>query len=197
MNPELKVGDRIMLYHMDGEISINPGTKGTVTSVVPDPFDPEDKIINVSWDNGSSLSLIASIDKWKLVKKNLKESVDKNVDPQMNFLIQNRDLKKSMDLNFFLKYLKILRDSGITNMYGASQFIYMSSEYLERYYGEGREDDENFQKLLEIQDESRDKFLAGLVTYMKRKNKELSDDGVDSTARRLASKILEFYILFF
>lgn len=197
MNPELKVGDRIMLYHMDGEISINPGTKGTVTSVVPDPFDPEDKIINVSWDNGSSLSLIASIDKWKLVKKNLKESVDKNVDPQMNFLIQNRDLKKSMDLNFFLKYLKILRDSGITNMYGASQFIYMSSEYLERYYGEGREDDENFQKLLEIQDESRDKFLAGLVTYMKRKNEELSDNGIDSTARRLASKILEFYILFF
>lgn len=196
MNPELTAGDRIVLYYMDDSYGVNPGTKGTVTSVVPDPFDPEDKIINVAWDNGSSLSLIASIDKWKLEKKKIKEGVDSDSDPQVHFLVKNKDVKKSFDLNYFLEYFKTLRDSGITNMYGSSPFVYMTSEHLDRYYGEGREDDENFQKLMEIQDDARRKFLEGLTKYMEKTNVEFDDDKINSTARKLASSLLQFYILF-
>ncbi len=197
MNPELKAGDRIILWHMNDEYAVNPGTKGTVISVVPDPFDPEDKIINVSWDNGSSLSLIASIDKWKLVKKNLKESVDKEVDPKMHFLIKNRDLKKIMDLNYFKEYFDTLRRSGIVNMWGSSSFVYMDSDSLERYYGQGKEDDENFQNLMEIQDETRSKFLDGLVKYMKLKNINFdNEEKMNQTARKLAINLFEFYAMF-
>ncbi len=68
LNPELKVGDRVMCYHMDGETSVTPGTIGTVTLISSDPFeDGDEKIISVNWDNGSHLGLITSTDAWKKV----------------------------------------------------------------------------------------------------------------------------------
>lgn len=69
LNPELKVGDRVMCYHMEGETSVSPGTIGQVTSISSDPFEPseDEKIISVRWENGSNLALISSTDTWKKV----------------------------------------------------------------------------------------------------------------------------------
>ena len=39
MNPEVKEGDRIICYHMEGELGVPPGTKGTVRGVGRDPFE--------------------------------------------------------------------------------------------------------------------------------------------------------------
>lgn len=33
LNPKLEVGDRVMCYHMEGEINVTPGTIGVVTKV--------------------------------------------------------------------------------------------------------------------------------------------------------------------
>ncbi len=38
MNPEVNVGDRVVCYHMEGELGVPPGTKGTVTAISRDPF---------------------------------------------------------------------------------------------------------------------------------------------------------------
>jgi hypothetical protein len=198
MNPELKVGDRIVCYAMEGEISVPPGTKGTVTKIQRDPYDANDKLISVRWDNGSTMSLISSVDKWKLVKQKIQEQPDREVDPHGNFIATNRELKRSMDLNYFLEYFKLLRKSGITNMFGSSPFVYMDSKHLDRYHGEGRENDEDFQNLLEIQDEARSKFLSGLVKYADLKDIDLMDDSkINSLARTLSSKLLQFYMTFY
>ena len=67
LNTELKVGDKVMCYHMDGEIGVPPGTIGKVTDVTTDPFEPggDEKIISVKWENGVNLALISSTDSWK------------------------------------------------------------------------------------------------------------------------------------
>jgi hypothetical protein len=69
LNPELKVGDKIMCYHMEGETNVPPGTTGIVTQISVDPFEPngDEKIISVNWDNGSGLALISSTDAWKKI----------------------------------------------------------------------------------------------------------------------------------
>lgn len=198
LNPELKVGDRVICYSMEDEISVPPGTKGTVTNIVHDPFEKDDKIIYVKWDNGSSLALLSAVDKWKLEKQKIQEQPDELADPHGNFIAKNKELKKSMDLPYFLEYLKLLQKTGITNMYGASPFVYMDSEHLDRYYGEGKEDNEDFQALLEIQDEVRSKFLSGMVKYAQLKNISLGDDyKINSLARKLGSSLLQYYILFY
>ena len=66
INPELKIGDNIILYHMEGETSVAPGTKGIVTSINEVAGDI---IYGVDWENGSKLSLLAGTDYWKLNKK--------------------------------------------------------------------------------------------------------------------------------
>jgi hypothetical protein len=69
LNPELSIGDKIMLLHMDGETSVPMGSIGMVTEINIDPFEKDSKIISVSWDNGSSLAIISSTDAWKKVKE--------------------------------------------------------------------------------------------------------------------------------
>lgn len=198
LNPELKVGDRIVCYSMEDEISVPPGTKGTVTKIQRDPFEKDDNIISVSWDNGSTLSLLSAVDKWKLAKQKIQEQPNRDDDPHANFIGNNRELRRSMDLPYFLEYFKLLRKSGITNMFGSSPFVYMDSEHLDRYYGEGKEDDEDFQNLLEIQDDARNKFLSGLVKFAELKNINLDDDfKINSLARRLGISLLQYYMIFY
>jgi len=69
MNPELNVGDRVMLLNMEDE-SIHPGTWGTVTSVQV-VFGV--KQYGVNWDDGnkenpgkliSKLNLLSDVDIW-------------------------------------------------------------------------------------------------------------------------------------
>ena len=61
LNPDLQVGDIIMLLHMEGETSVTPGTVGVVKKITRDPFEGEDEnIISVKWENGSTLNLITS-----------------------------------------------------------------------------------------------------------------------------------------
>lgn len=198
INPELKVGDRIICYAMEDEISVPPGTKGIVKGITRDPFEPDGKIISVSWDNGSTLALLSNHDRWKLAKQKIQEQPNRDDDPHGNFVANNRELRRSMDLPYFLEYFKLLRKSGITNMFGSSPFVYMDSKHLDRYYGEGKEDNEDFQNLLEIQDDARNKFLSGLVKYAELKNIDLDDDyRINSLARKLGISLLQYYMLFY
>lgn len=66
LNPEVNIGDKIVCYYMEGETSVLPGTKGVVTEISRDPFEPDGKIISVDWENGSKLSLLTVTDAWKL-----------------------------------------------------------------------------------------------------------------------------------
>ena len=70
MNPKLKVGDRVCLLYMSGEIKMNPGECGVVKSV-DNVFG--DIQYGVKWDNGSNLALLSDTDAWKFEKKQIKE----------------------------------------------------------------------------------------------------------------------------
>lgn len=195
MDKKIDVGDRIRLLDMADEMRAPLGAIGTVKRIIDDPFEPGNKIVEVDWDQNFSLSLLSNYDMWKVLPKKINEGEDANFE----YLVKNRDLKKSFDLNYFKNYLEILKESGIVNMFGSSPFLYMDEEHLERYYGENREDDENFQKLLSIQDETRQKFIQGLVKFAEKTDMDLlSDDAkLNNLAKRLSKKILEYYVLFY
>ena len=64
LNPQLKQGDRVVCYYMEGETSNVPiGTTGTVTKIVRVPFGMGTQY-SVKWDNDSSLDLIPETDAW-------------------------------------------------------------------------------------------------------------------------------------
>jgi hypothetical protein len=190
LNPPLKVGDTVVCYHMDGETSVPPGTKGTVRGVSRDPFEPEGELIYIiDWENGSTLGLLSSQDAWKKVEQ-LEEQVDKN----WQYITDNPDIYEHFDWKWFREYLKTIRDSGIINMFGASTLLYAGKSHIDRYYGEGREDDEKFQAVLDDAEESKNKIVQGVISYMESNNKDLSDMNlVNRYANNFSKKLLKLY----
>ena len=196
LNPDLQVGDIIMLLHMEGETSVTPGTVGVVKKITRDPFENEDeKIITVKWENGSTLNLITSTDAWKKVSKSeIKEQRDPS-DQTWRYMADNADIFEYFDWKWLEKFLYKLRDTGIVNMYGSSELLYAGSEHIDRYYGEGKEDDEEFQEFLEQADEAKNKIIQGVIRYMNANGKDLDDmNAVNRFARHFSQKILGLYI---
>jgi hypothetical protein len=196
LNPELKVGDKIMCFHMEGETGVPPGTTGIVTSINRDPFEsPDDKLINVNWENGSNLALISSTDAWKKVSEKITES--NTGDPHYNFFSKNSEVFENFDWRFFREFLYKLRDSGVINMMQARPFLYSGKEWIDRYHGETQEENESFQEVLEMADESKDKLIQGLMKYMESKNLNIDDmSRVNHLAEKFASKIVQLYMTF-
>jgi hypothetical protein len=196
LNPELKVGDRIMCFHMEGETGVPPGTMGFVTGISRDPFESEnDKLINVEWDNGSNLALISSTDAWKKKSNEITES--NTGDPHYNFFSKNPEVFENFDWRFFRQFLYKLRDSSVVNMFQAGPFLYSGKEWIDRYHGEDQEDNESFQEVLEMADESKHKMVQGVIKYMTSKNLDLDDmSKVNHYASKFANKIVQLYMTF-
>jgi hypothetical protein len=168
------------------------GTTGTVRDVVRDPFEDNGQIINVKWDNDSTLSLVTVTDQW------IKEPVDK-LQEQNNsyeFFQGNPDIFENFDYRFLRNYLYKVREAGSVNMYESTPFLYSGREWIDRYYGENQEDNEAFQEVLEIADEAKNKMIQGTLKYMESKDMNIDLDSVNKIIGRLARKILQFYISF-
>ena len=98
LNPEVQIGDKIELFHMDDDISVPLGTRGTVTNVIDDPFDMEgQKLINVNWENGSSLALLSNVDKWIKVEEPLTEA---DARAQADYFRNNEEIFDNFDWRF-------------------------------------------------------------------------------------------------
>ena len=75
VNPELKVGDEVVLLRMVDEPRMRSGLKGVVENVNSTPWGPQ---YSVKWENGSSLDLIPGSDKWMLKNEMFKENVSES-----------------------------------------------------------------------------------------------------------------------
>jgi len=195
LNPPLSSGDRIMCLHMDGETDVPPMTTGTVTSVVKDPFEDDGLIINMRWDNGSVLGLVSVTDSWiREPQERLKEQTGSK---EYDFFSKNPEIFENFDYKFLRDYLYKLRKSSVINMFQAAPFLYSGREWIDRYYGENQEDNEPFQEVLEMAEESRNKMVQGLLKYMESKNMDLDDmTRVNIQLSKLAQKIVQFYVSF-
>ena len=198
LNPKLVKGDRIMCLHMDGETSVPMGTTGTVVNIGIDPFEQDNELIQVRWDNGSSLALVSATDTWvKIAQETLEEAKTTTLSSEYNFLNDNPEIFDSFDWRFLREFLNKLREAGPVNMFESQPFLYSGREWIDRYYGEDQEDNEDFQEVLEMADEAKNKMIQGVLKYMKSKEIEIEIDKVNRLMGKFATKILEFYIAFF
>lgn len=192
-NQEISEGDRILLYFMEDQKAVSPGTKGTIISVSPDPFESDNKIINVKWDDGRTLSILSKYDVWKKLNENISEQTR---DEKYNFFSKNSEIFENFDWKFLREYLYKLRDSGVVNMFGSGPLLYCGKNHLDRYYGEGNEDNEDFQEVLDMADESKHKMIQGTMKCLEKKNIDFDIDDFNSYIRKYATKIVNLYVSF-
>jgi hypothetical protein len=183
---------------MDGETGVPPGTEGTVRRISRDPFEPsgDELIIEVNWDNGSTLALVSSTDAWKKPKEKVQESKGTGL-ASYDYFSKNPEVFENFDWRFFKEFLEKLRKSSVVNMFQSRPFLYSGREWIDRYHGEGQEDNEDFQEVLEMAEESKNKLVQGLMKYMTSKNIDMDDMGkVNHLAEKFAGKIVNLFMAF-
>lgn len=203
INPELKVGDSVICLHMDGESSIHPGTKGIVKKISKVFGDIQ---YSVDWENGSKLDLISSVDAWdtkeNYEKRKLKRIQKKDITEVSDFdsnkrLIANIDVFKYFNMKFLQKYLIMVRNSGITNMFGASPYLYVGREKIKQEMVYKDLEGDEFEDMLENADMARNEMISGTVKYLEANDKEVSVENVKNFLPRFATKVLENYMILF
>lgn len=198
-NPELEEGDRVICIQMNDEFPITTGMKGTVMGV--SEFEG-DKIYYVNWDNGSKLSLVEGADKWMKESQSRKSrvsSTNETVIKKKNFLTENfyqenRELFKHFNHALLHRYLKALRSSSITNMFGARPYLYMGRERIEHeHYYDNILNEEEYEKVLEMADEVRDEMIRGAMKYLQEKGEEVNLKKVSKTVDEFSKKMVIAY----
>jgi len=188
INPKLKPGERVVLLHMDGETSILPGTWGTVIKAYElfgtDQYD-------VNWDNGSKLSLIGDEDVWdnqERKKRTIKE------DDNNKFFMNNIDVFKYFNIKFLKKYLLMIRESGITNMYGAGPYLYMGRERIvHEFKYKDIHNEEAFEEVLHHSNQAQAEMINGVINYLNDKGIEEDMSSINRYLQRFATKIVQTY----
>jgi hypothetical protein len=170
------------------------GTTGTVRSATKDPFEPDSEIINVNWDNGSTLGLLSITDRWvKVAQETLEEQAGTS---EYDFFNENPEVFENFDWRFLREFLNKLRDASPVNMLQSQPFLYSGREWIDRYYGEDQEDNVDFQEVLEMANEAKNKMIQGVLKYMESEGIEIDLDKVNRLIKKFASMILKLYISF-
>lgn len=186
INPELKVGDRIVLIHTSDD-SIPFGTKGVVKGIKK--FSTWEQY-DIKWDNGSSLFLLDD-DKWMYEEdfKSRKSSVKESMDD----IGRHSKTIKYFKMAILRKFLEKLRESGVTNMYAAGPYLWMGKERIlnqHRY----QDTNEEFDELLEMADEAQSLMINGCIKKLQDNGKEVSSESVNRCLQRSSSDVLNFWM---
>jgi hypothetical protein len=189
LNPKLNKGDKVLLLHMEGEM-MSPGSKGTVTGMSRDPFEKDAVIYNVRWDDGGSLSLLSVTDAWKKIEEPIKESFE-----HAKWFINNKIIIECFDTRFLGEFLKKIKQSGITNMFGASPYLYMGRERIENEFKyQNIHNEEAFDEVLDMADEAQHKMINGVMKVIEKEDKEISVELVNRYIKRYSSLFLDYWM---
>ena len=186
LNPELNVGDEVVLLYMTDEPKMRPGLVGIVKAINNTPWGPQ---YTVKWESGSELDLIPDSDKWTL-KSSLqkKNRVDEEMDPQNKNLTDNFNFMKYVkNKKPVFDFLSKLQDSGLTNMLGARPFLTYTSGDLKKYIAGQFKDIDDYQELIDAADESRDALIRGVMQWAE--DKKISDDDDMTEINKLFTKL--------
>jgi len=194
MNPKVKEGDKIVLVYMKDEQGMTPGTKGVVTRVQEDPFEKDDLLISVDWENGRNLSIVSAEDLWLLDEgERLNEGGNHHwTEWQTVSDVLGRENKILYD--FFEK----LRMSGVMNMLESTHFIYSGSDYLRRYIQFNQYenyDEDKYEELYDAADDAKHAMIRLSIESLERKGKEPSLENMNREVKLLAKQALRAFIM--
>ena len=187
INPPLKPGDRIILLSMHGE-TMAPGLKGVVTriqSVVGTD------VMYVDWENGRTLALLSDTDAWTLDESEPIQEAYNN-----EWLSKNLDIA-NFDTNTLVEFLLKVKESGITNMFGAAPYLWMGRERIEHqfeYHDFNDEKQEKFDEMLDMANEAQSAMINGVIKILEKEKKELSVETINRYLQKYSQKILMHYV---
>jgi len=198
INPELNIGDKVILLHMDGDTSVPPGTKGVV--IARSVFQGENQY-TVRWESGNTLALVEGYDLWD-TEENRKNSKKKNIREdeieRSKKFMKNINAFRFFNMKFLNEYLKKVRESSIVNMFGAAPYLYMGKDRIEhefKYKDIGNE--EAFEEVLEMANLAQSEMIRGVMNVLDHEGKEHDLNTINRYIQRYSHMVLENYMNLF
>jgi hypothetical protein len=190
INTELNVGDKIILLHMEGEM-MSPGSKGVVTKISRDPFENGNhKIYSVKWEDGNSLSILSVSDAWRKIEDS---QITENFE-QSKWFMDNRVIVENFNTHFLGQYLEKVRQSGITNMFGASPYLYLGRERIEHEFKyKNIPNEEAFEEVLNDADKAQSEMIKGVFKVLEKNDTEPSLEKINRNIQRFGTLMVNYW----
>ena len=90
-----------------------------------------------------------------------------------------------------------VRETGVVNVFAAAPLLYSGKQHIDRYYGENPSNPDEFEELLDMADEARDKMVQGVISWMESNGKEVELNSVNRNLPRLAQKLIQLWMNFY
>jgi hypothetical protein len=110
-------------------------------------------------------------------------------------------LFKRADLKYILEYLELIRQSGVVNMFQSGQFLAQTGYYMRKFFefyalqnNLDENDEELYEKIVEMSDKVRDIMIRAAVMDLSRNNREITTGSAENRLRRLTTEIVKEYM---
>ena len=90
-----------------------------------------------------------------------------------------------------------IRESGITNMFGAAPYLYMGKDRIEHEFKYKDIDEDLSEKVLERADQSQSEMINGTIKALNAQGKEESLENINRYISRYATMVVETYFHLF
>jgi len=177
---------------INGFIPDGSAVYGTPKSVEKKAKLPKSEFKSVIKNNGKEQKLLKK-------SKMVESIVEMNIDSFKKVISgNNADVFKYFNAQFLRKYLLTLRDSGITNMFAASPYLYIGRERLEHEFKyKDIPNEEKFDELLGMADQAQSEMVHGIIKYLEANGKEATLEQINRELRRFSQAVVQNYMLLF
>jgi hypothetical protein len=110
-------------------------------------------------------------------------------------------LFKRSDLKYILEYLELIRQSGVVNMFQSGQFLGQTAYYMRKFFefyelqnNLDENDEELYEKIIEMSDKVRDIMIRAAVMDLSRNNREITTGSAENRLRRLTTEVVKEYM---
>lgn len=133
----------------------------------------------------------------KIIKNVLNEMNLTNLDDVIKYT-EYLNLFKKEEIKKITKFLFLIRDLGVVNMFQSGTFLLMGKQYFDDYMRlksyENEYDEDILNELSDMIGDIRDIMIRAGIKMVESNNKEVTPKSVESAMRRIAESTIKHYI---
>lgn len=128
-----------------------------------------------------------NIDKCKIEDTPLNENINKGS------VIKHVKILRAVDIKPIMKFLELLRQSGLTNMIGARQYLMMGKQGITKELMYHKDGIEGYEELVEAADDCRNEIIRGAMEVLSSQGKDLELNSIEWQIRKVMDAVMENY----
>jgi hypothetical protein len=134
------------------------------------------------------------ISKCKFEDTPLKESANMTpLQKNMSILKKNVKIFTHMDRKPIMKFLELLRQSGLTNMMGARPYLLMGKQGMTKELVYHKDGIEGYEELVEAAEDCKNEIIRGAMEILSSEEKDLELNSIERQVKRIMDSIMELY----